>query len=313
MFIFCKYIIITLLLLSHAQGYTAPHQKRIAITHLHRFNDYPQECEKAILKLQQMHEVKAMLARINQEGGVSIALHHDENSQFDAFWDGEKRVILVNPKRNQDVGAAICSILFELHNAKTNKKFLSLVKKARQSQISKDDYVENVEKMEFQNALDTHKLLEKGIAKGVFPSSASWKVYHQFEDYYKAQQLMGHSEWLANSYDALNRKHSQQSYRGTIPNFQKMSQQDKQEMLYYLSIKNSLSSPKTENCILAKSKMQQEFLRLKDFSGSANKREQNFRKLQMMQVVFQGNHDFDELKNSLLFTAKDKEKKGLKG
>ena len=296
MLIIYRFLIFALVILGCLHPLEATPDSKISLSHLHRFTRFPKDYQTAVRLLQQLPEVSALLAKINQEGGVAIEKHEDPTSAFDAYWDGKRRVILVSDQHNQDVGTCICSILFELHNAKTNKLFLSLVDQAKKGLISKEDYVKNVEQMEYQNALDTVKVLEKGIQKGVFPSKARWNIYYQFDDYYKAQQLMGHSGWLAQSYDTLNADGYRQSFQGTIVNLHLMTDHDKRKMLYYLSIKNHLSSFSEAEIALAKFQLEDEFRSLKHCICDSQKN--GIPKIQLMQMVFQGQHEYEKLKKS---------------
>lgn len=204
------------------------------------FNQVPQQLRSVVAKLLELPEARALLAQVSQEGSVGIVMQNDPNGQFDALWDGDSRLIKVNSHQHPNEGSWICSILFELHNAKTNKHMLDLFHSAEKNQVSKEVWVEQMERMEHANALNACRLLEKGIAQGIYPPEARWTIFYTFDDYYKLQQISGHSQWLANYYDQSNPYSKRLPFQGTISGLGHMTAEDKKDLQDYLVIKNNL-------------------------------------------------------------------------
>lgn len=170
------------------------------------FNSYPLQLKPVVKTMERLPEVQALLELVQQSGMVKIEVISGQHGDFDAFWSGPQRTILINPQRNSSDGTLICSILFELHNALANPKLKHLTHLATMGAISKQDYVEKVERIEHQNALHTCQIIEKGIKQGIFPTSTRWTIYEDFSAHFKIQQTYGHSAWLAERYDELRKK-----------------------------------------------------------------------------------------------------------
>lgn len=215
------------------------------------------QTETALRKLYQVPGFQTFIVEIEKEGLVTIEVKPLPNENFDAFWDSTNRKIRIHSLRNQQLETLACSILFELHNAKSDKEFRSLYNKAKKGEISKSVYVESVEKMEHRNALECSLFLEKGIQLGVFSEKARWPILQDFDDHYKLQQIMGHSEWIAKNYDSIAPfKTKNRPYFGTLP---KLSPQGKEDFLRYLKIKKSIESINAEQNVNGLIALQKEY------------------------------------------------------
>lgn len=197
------------------------------------------KAKKAFETIQKLPEVRELIATIEQQGQVRIDVRDLPHEEFDAYWEGTERLIRINESRNEQFGIFICSLLFELHNARSNNEIGRLGDMAFNGHLSKDQYVEAVERLEYQNALQTSALLEKGVSLQIFPEDARWLLYNNFEDHYKAQQILGHSGWIANQYDSMGRGYT--PYHGTLP--KNLTAKEKQDMLRYMEIKSVMESP----------------------------------------------------------------------
>lgn len=202
------------------------------------FKYVPPQLNSVVGKLLELPEARDLLAQVSRQGGVSIILQNDTDGQFDALWDGDARVIKLNPHRHHNLGTWICSILFELHNASTNDYMLNLYRQAETNQMTKEIWVEHMERMEHANALNTCRLLEKGMAQNIYPPESRWTIFQSFDDYYKLQQISGHSQWLAKYYDQSNPYSNRKLFQGTIPGLNTMSSVDKKNFENYLVGKN---------------------------------------------------------------------------
>lgn len=269
------------------------------------FVAYPPRVQHAIDAMQAMPEIRQLIADAQRSGPIGIEIDPNPASEFEALWNGEKRVILVNPKKIRSEATLICTILFELHNASTNTHFMNLVNQARAGKINKESYVEKVERMEHKNALNTCRLIELGIARGLFPVETRWKIFYRFEEYYKLQQLMGHSPWIANSYDRLNPRGGGQ-YLGTVNGVITMTRQEKHDYCNYLSIKNDLESPVPNEVLKGLIQLQNEVNSLEGcFLGTTTSGcHRTSERIQLLQTVFKGNPIFENLTRTSALYAK---------
>lgn len=208
----------------------------------------PPSIEEALTAIRALPEGELLLRTIEAEGPITFEYREIDDFDFGAMWDSRTRTVVVNAKRCRSQGIMISSLLFELHNAKTTQHLINESRRAIAGKISKDRYVENIERMEHQNALDTIAILEEGIANGTFPSTAQWTIIRDFDDHYMLQQLSGHSHWIAHNFDSMV-KSAPQPYHGTIKEFDTLSPQDKKELSLYLSIKNKPWSDPEEDVI----------------------------------------------------------------
>lgn len=225
------------------------------------FNNYPHELTHAVQLIEKLPEARQLLAKIHKEGNIGIELGTQDTGNFNGLWVANRRVIIINPDHLKNEGSLICTILFEMHNAYTNTRFLKLVNLASQGKISKEQYVENIERMEHANALSTCRILEKGMNMGIFPRTSTWSIFTDFESHYMVQQIQGHSQWLANSYESMSPLHGQ-AFKGTIPYLDRMTALDKKDMLRYFSVKFDLDSTNLEIKLRGAILLQLEYARL---------------------------------------------------
>lgn len=251
--------------------------------------------KKALDSLQQLPEFSRLVQEVEQEGTIQLEML-SLGSTFDAFWDSTNRKIRINEEKNQEMGVLVSSILFELHNAKSDKRFKSLYSMAKRGEISKDQYVENVERMEHQNALNCSYLLERGITLGIFPTKARWPILRDFDDHYKLQQIKEHSLWLAKNYESMAPKRVASSpYVGTLP---KLQAEDKKDLIRYLKIKNDLESVSESVALDGLICLHKEYAHLNTLSSRQEE------KALLLKLIFQKNHVFNVLiQNSSLFAT----------
>lgn len=160
-----------------------------------------QDSLKAIL---QLPEARDLISTVQEEGPIRFAVNNTSLSEkFGAFWDMDNRVICVGITSETTQGDVIGSIIFELHNALVHSKLNALDDLATHQQISKEKYVESVERLEYENSLKASSLVQKGIRMGLFPKDAHLFTYSSFEEHYRIQKMAGHSGWIGNTYDQL--------------------------------------------------------------------------------------------------------------
>ncbi len=166
----------------------------------------PSRLEACLMKMQKSPEVRQLMSEIEREGPIHIIADTKPLSkEFGAFWDCEQRLICVNvtPKRTE--GELIGSILFEMHNALSDRQFQRLDELASRGQIDRDSYVRKMEYLEFQHSHKAAALAQAGIEKGIFPRDARLYTYPTFEEHFRMQQIGGHSYWIAKNYDQAAR------------------------------------------------------------------------------------------------------------
>ncbi len=199
------------------------------------------EYTEALSRLRQIDEIQTLIDKVLSEGSIHIISNSSEAEEFQGMWNGAERNIAINPVYCRTLGEQINTILMELNNASTNRELMKLCDMAAYGQLSKDQYVEQIERMEHKNGLNTCRLLEKGHRKGIFPHDYCWKVYENFDDYYMLQQVLDHSLWIANNYNRLNPGGRGRSYKGTVPNLHRLSEREREDICLYLELKNDLA------------------------------------------------------------------------
>lgn len=157
----------------------------------------------AILKIP---EAKKLVEGIQSEGPIQIVAERTKLSrQFGAFWDPDRRLIVIDTSSNQSDGSIIGSILFELHNASVNAKINQLNQLASNGGTNKSDYIRSMEYLEYVNSLNASKISAKGIQMGIFPRDAYLSTYSSFSEHFKAQRESGHSDAFAHNFDVCKK------------------------------------------------------------------------------------------------------------
>lgn len=198
---------------------------------------YPLQLSSVIHRLHNIPEARQLIAQVQSKGLVTVKVNTYLPQEFEAIWEGESRTIFVTLSRKKSEGSICASLIFELHNALSNDRVDELYLLAKNGKIDKETYVEQIERMEHSNASKSIKLIAAAIRQGTLPESAQLGLVRDFDEHYKIQQLAGHSVWIAEQFDTYNPKGVMTPYRGTIPNFNKMTSEEKLKMLDDLSRK----------------------------------------------------------------------------
>lgn len=163
-----------------------------------------QRLQKYWNKILELPEARQLIEQIDQEGPIQIRVASNGLSQqFGAYWERQQRVIGIFLPTKVSEGRVIGSLLFELHNALSDPKFDHLDYLASSRQISREKYVESMERLEFQNSKKAAALAQEGIDKGIFPENAKLPTYSCFEEHYYYQKMSGHSNAFTEAYDQL--------------------------------------------------------------------------------------------------------------
>lgn len=172
------------------------------------YPNHPRELSRPVQTLYRLGETKQLLMMAEKEGAINIrtALFGFEASN--AAWMASERTIYLNFSKPRSQGSLIASIVFELHNALSSNEFAYYDRLAMNRQISRQKYIEAVERLEYANAHKTAYILYKGIRKGVFPDDAFWCIAPTFEEHYTVQIEAGHSGLIGCIYDDIIRTSS---------------------------------------------------------------------------------------------------------
>jgi hypothetical protein len=222
-----------------------------------KFTSYHPTLKEAVKTIEKLPEASALIDEVQSGGTIGVDAQVIDSFDFEAMWNSGTRKIIVNAKKNKSLGKTICSILFELHNAKTNKQLVSLFAMAQKGTISKSEYVERVERMEHENAVATNKLIEKGIQMGIFPEETRWPIFEDFDDHYMIQQIYGHSQWIANNFDTMNPANKKDKFKSTIAGLEEMSDSSKNELANILTLKNRIRNKNPKIAKDAEAKLQE--------------------------------------------------------
>ena len=157
------------------------------------------------LQIIQKHpEAEQLMQEIQKDGPIRFAVHdHPVVRQFGASWDTLQRTILISPYPERPEGEIIASILFEMHNASVSKQLVALEEKVQRGELSRQDYIRNVEYLEYLNSKRCAELAQKGIDRGLFPATARLPTYRDFDEHFYYQQISGHSEAVGRIYDQI--------------------------------------------------------------------------------------------------------------
>lgn len=162
------------------------------------------DLKPALHMLYQFPETRAVIERAEKEGPFQI-FSAPFRSNSGAMWDSSDRSIVINTNKKANYGQVTRSILFEMHNVISHRQFVHLDHLAETGKISKDVYVESVERIEYDNAKKTAALMRSGVSQGFFPEGAYCEVHTNFEDHFKLQKQCGHSQAIAAIYDQISR------------------------------------------------------------------------------------------------------------
>ncbi len=184
-----KHLILTFLFLLCVSLFAYPH--------------HSPELRRPLHLLYHFDESRQILSKVEAEAPLNVSLTQLGERGSNAIWDPNRWTILLNSSKKRTIGVNVRSILFELHNALSNKKFVYYNGLARAGKISKAAYVETIERIEYQNALQTIAILKKGIELNIFPKDADWNVAPNFEEHFQIQKKAGHSQFITYNYDNL--------------------------------------------------------------------------------------------------------------
>ena len=172
---------------------------------------HPSELSKPVQTLYRLEETKQLLTMAEKDGDIHIRTASFGFEASNAAWMASERTIYLNFSKPRSPGSLIASIVFELHNALSSREFAYYDHLAMNRQISRQKYIEAVERLEYANARKTAYILYKGVRKGIFPADAFWCIAPTFEEHYQVQIEAGHSSLIGYIYDDIIRTSSPSS------------------------------------------------------------------------------------------------------
>jgi hypothetical protein len=205
------------------------------------FTHVPVGLHPAVEAIGKLGETAPLLQRAFGGGTIRLADSYGGDCHFEALWDSCTRTIAINKQVHKTLGLKIRDLLFELHNAAATDKFAHLDKLAEEGKINKERYVRATELIEYQNVKATVALLDLGIARKIFPPDCKWEILPNFDEHYKMQQLTGHAQMIAQSFDAFTPSRCHFTYTGTIAFLSPFSEEEKIAMTQYLWAKAALT------------------------------------------------------------------------
>ena len=204
------------------------------------------DMKESYQRLIQLPEARQIVSNALKRGPIHVESSDDRTDGFEGMWDAGRRAVVISGKANQTTGQKINTMMMEFHNAQSDQQLCQLFKGAQKGRLTKEYYVEQVERVEHQNAVSSARLLAKGIHDSVYPSDAAWDVIEDFDDHYKVQQILEHSLWIARNFDQLNRHGPRESYKGTVPGLYQLTENEKFLLCRYLHLKSDMKSHQRE-------------------------------------------------------------------
>ncbi len=167
------------------------------------FTNYSPQLSRAIHAVNQMDEVNEILQEVEHRiGPIQVELK-PHRSKFNALWNPGLRAIQLNQNAQRSLSDNIISIVFELHNAKVTAQMDEVTQLARAGLISRLEYMETMERLEHINALSTKSIIQKGVARGIFPRNTYWNIPESFDVHFNLQKSSGHTAWFSTIYNQM--------------------------------------------------------------------------------------------------------------
>jgi len=180
-----------------------------------------------IAQMRQLPEANRVIDKALQGGTITLELSY-RAMPFEAMWESTSRRIVLDGIRTANHGRMLCNLLFELHNAASEPLYQKLYRQGRHGLLDCDTYVEAVERIEYNNMIHTADIVERGIRKGLLPTSARWEIVRDFDTHYKIQQLTGHSLQIVQEFNRHREHRPARAYHGTVRNRHRMGRRERE-------------------------------------------------------------------------------------
>lgn len=139
-------------------------------------------------------EAKRLYQRVQTEGAIRI-IPVRAVEDLEACWGSTNRHILINMAKQKSTETIIASILFELQNAVNSHKLDALYNSVEKGHLSQETFAEQIERIEYENLVKAHNLLEEGKRAGYYPRACQLPRFSDFADYLATQEEMGHTDY----------------------------------------------------------------------------------------------------------------------
>lgn len=161
------------------------------------------EFQPILAKVQELPDAAKLVDHVLKEGSFHIEKNRHLSKQFEGYWSWTERTVYLTKTKMTGEADLISTLLFELHNAKTNGELDHLGLLASKRMLSKKGFVRAMEHIEYRNAKSTSSMLDAGIDLGLFPVSCYWPIEADFESHLAIQENSGHSKWIEDVYGTL--------------------------------------------------------------------------------------------------------------
>lgn len=161
------------------------------------------ELRPILEKLRSLPEGDAVIQKVLEQGPLSIEHNTALSTQFEGYWDAYSRAIYITQTDETSECSLITTLLFELHNALRTDDIEYMYSLASKRAIGRDDFIEQFEFLEYENALATAQIIDKGASLGYYPYGCAWGIADDFASHFEVQLRKGHSASLGALYDQL--------------------------------------------------------------------------------------------------------------
>ncbi len=164
------------------------------------------ELQNSLQAIKKIKEGNALINNILKQGNLSLSTSRvNAADTFGACWDPGRRIIYISLAAHMSQDELIGSIIFELFNALQTSKFNQLYDQAAKGKINREEYIQKIEHIEYQNSIDAAKLINIGIENKTFGKNIRLNVYKTFDEYFYYQKMYGHSAFHGANYDDIVR------------------------------------------------------------------------------------------------------------
>lgn len=154
-------------------------------------------------RIQAFPEGQDVISKVLESGPLYIAINRDLSDEFEGYWSVYERTIYITKNQPLSDCSLVTTLLFELHNALRTADIENMFALVKNHAIGRDEFIENLEYIEYENACNTATLLEQGAQNGFFPCNCGWNLSNNFAEHLRVQQKGGHAASLGRIYDTL--------------------------------------------------------------------------------------------------------------
>jgi hypothetical protein len=171
-------------------------------------------------KLLSFGEAKKLFDDVNMKLGGKLTVVPKEGLEYPAQWDPNTKQIQIDVKKFQEMmkmkninlDLLLYYIMIELTNAENDAKYKDWDDRARKGELSKKQFAEGKERLEYEAFKKAQKLLEAGVKAKKYNPEAFKGGIPEWPEYLKKQREGGHTkvyekQWEKNFKEAWEKKH----------------------------------------------------------------------------------------------------------